>query len=108
MTRYDRTRRGVYDDPAFFDRYQQMRQRGTGLNEDLEQPALTRLLTAVVSRDVLDIGCSDGALAAGSPAAAPAMSSASISPSVSSRWPPATRLILTGIDKPYPRAERHD
>jgi 2-polyprenyl-3-methyl-5-hydroxy-6-metoxy-1,4-benzoquinol methylase len=53
----------IYDDPAFFDRYQQMRQRGTGLNEDLEQPALTRLLTAVVSRDVLDIGCGDGALA---------------------------------------------
>jgi SAM-dependent methyltransferase len=53
----------VYDDPAFFDRYQQLRQRGTGLNEDLEQPALTRLLTAVAGRDVLDVGCGDGALA---------------------------------------------
>jgi hypothetical protein len=33
----------VYDDPVFSARYQQMRQRGTALNEDLEQPALTRL-----------------------------------------------------------------
>jgi hypothetical protein len=31
----------VYDDPTFSVRYQQTRQRGTGLNEDLEQPALT-------------------------------------------------------------------
>lgn len=54
---------GAYDDPAFSDRYQQMRQRGTGLNEDLEQPALSRMLPAVTGRDVLDIGCGDGALA---------------------------------------------
>jgi hypothetical protein len=31
----------LYDDPAFFARYQEMRERGTGLNEDLEQPAIT-------------------------------------------------------------------
>jgi 2-polyprenyl-3-methyl-5-hydroxy-6-metoxy-1,4-benzoquinol methylase len=54
---------GIYDDPTFFDRYQRMRQRRTGLYEDLEQPALTRLLTAVAVRDVLDIGCGDGTLA---------------------------------------------
>lgn len=51
------------DDTAFFARYQQMRQRGTGLNEDLEQPALTRVLPAVSGRDMLEIRCGDGALA---------------------------------------------
>jgi SAM-dependent methyltransferase len=52
----------LYDDPAFFERYQAMRQRGTGLNEDLERPAITRLLPDVVGADVLDIGCGDGTL----------------------------------------------
>jgi SAM-dependent methyltransferase len=55
--------RSVYDDPGFFARYQQLRLGGTGLNEDLEQQALTRMLPAVAGRDVLDIGCGDGALA---------------------------------------------
>jgi 2-polyprenyl-3-methyl-5-hydroxy-6-metoxy-1,4-benzoquinol methylase len=53
----------VCDDPFLFSRYQQMRQRGTGLNEDLEQPALTRILPAVAGREVPDTGCGDGALA---------------------------------------------
>jgi SAM-dependent methyltransferase len=52
----------LYDDPAFFERYQQMRQRGAGLNEELERPALLRLLPDVAGADVLDIGCGDGAL----------------------------------------------
>jgi SAM-dependent methyltransferase len=52
----------LYDDQAFFDRYQQLRQRGGGLNEDLERPALVRLLPAVAGAEVLDIGCGDGAL----------------------------------------------
>lgn len=63
MIRFDRTRHLRIRRSGFFARYQQMRQRGTGLNEDLEQPALTRLLTAVAGRDVLDIGCGDGVLA---------------------------------------------
>jgi SAM-dependent methyltransferase len=54
--------RPLYDDLAFFGRYQEMRQRGTGLNEDLERPALTRLLPAVAGADVLDLGCGDGSL----------------------------------------------
>src|SRR5215469_2842141 len=54
--------RYVYDDPAFFSRYQRMRQGRTGLNEELEQPAITRLLPAVASADALDIGCGDGRL----------------------------------------------
>ena len=52
----------LYDDQAFFTRYQQMRRQGTGLNDDLERPAIIRLLPPVVDADVLDIGCGDGAL----------------------------------------------
>ena len=52
-----------YDDPAFFRRYQTMRQRAAGLNEDLEQPAMARMLPGVAGADVLDIGCGDGTLA---------------------------------------------
>ena len=52
----------LYDDPAFFERYQDMRHRGAGLNEELERPALIRLLPEVAGADVLDIGCGDGAL----------------------------------------------
>ncbi|MDF3290703.1 class I SAM-dependent methyltransferase [Streptomyces silvisoli] len=50
----------LYDDPAFFTAYQRMRAAGSGLNEELEQPALRRLLPAVADLDVLDLGCGDG------------------------------------------------
>ena len=53
--------RYINDDPAFFSRCQRMRQ--AGLSEELEQPAITRLLPAVSSADALDIGCGDGRLA---------------------------------------------
>jgi ubiquinone/menaquinone biosynthesis C-methylase UbiE len=39
-----------------------MRERGTGLNEDLERPAITRLLPDAAGTDALDIGCGDGTL----------------------------------------------
>lgn len=52
-----------YDDPGFLARYQEMRGHSAGLNEDLEQPALRRVLPAVAGADVLDIGCGDGQLA---------------------------------------------
>jgi 2-polyprenyl-3-methyl-5-hydroxy-6-metoxy-1,4-benzoquinol methylase len=52
-----------YDDPVFFSRYRQMRLQRSGLNENLEQPALARLLPQVTGADVLDIGCGDGTLA---------------------------------------------
>lgn len=58
-----RPQRYLYDDPEFFGRYQQLRRREAGLNEELEQPALTRLLPPVAGADVLDIGCGDGRLA---------------------------------------------
>jgi ubiquinone/menaquinone biosynthesis C-methylase UbiE len=53
----------VYDDAVFFERYQELRQRRAGLNEDLEQPAIIRLLPSVAGANVLDIGCGDGGLA---------------------------------------------
>lgn len=53
----------LYDEPAFFARYQQMREAGAGLNEALEQPALARLLPAVRDLDVVELGCGDGAQA---------------------------------------------
>ena len=55
--------RPLYDDPAFFRRYQRMRARGGGLNEELEQPAVIRMLPPVGGADVLEIGCGDGQLA---------------------------------------------
>jgi ubiquinone/menaquinone biosynthesis C-methylase UbiE len=53
----------LYDEPAFFARYQRMREAGAGLNEALEQPALARLLPAVRDLDVVELGCGDGAQA---------------------------------------------
>ena len=55
--------RVLYDDPAFFARYQDLRAAGDGLNEDLEQPALAALLPDVRGAHVLELGCGDGALA---------------------------------------------
>jgi hypothetical protein len=42
-----------------------MRRRGAGLNEDLEQPAIMRLLPGVADADVLDMSCSDACTARG-------------------------------------------
>ncbi|HEX3491336.1 MAG TPA: hypothetical protein VHU92_18455 [Streptosporangiaceae bacterium] len=55
--------RVLYDDPAFFARYQDLRMAGDGLNEDLEQPALAALLPDLRGAHVLELGCGDGALA---------------------------------------------
>ena len=53
----------IYDDDRFFDGYRQLRESGRGLNEAIEQPALRRLLPALVGLRVLDLGCGDGDLA---------------------------------------------
>ena len=55
--------RAQYDDAGFFGRYRHMRAQRWRLNEDLEQPALARLLPPLTGADVLDIGCGDGTLA---------------------------------------------
>ncbi len=53
----------LYDDPSFFARYQLMRAARSGLNDELEQPALARLLLPVHGASVVELGCGDGALA---------------------------------------------
>jgi ubiquinone/menaquinone biosynthesis C-methylase UbiE len=51
----------IYDDPVFFAGYKELRTKGTGLNEVLEQPALMKLLPeSLVGLNVLDIGCGFG------------------------------------------------
>jgi ubiquinone/menaquinone biosynthesis C-methylase UbiE len=55
--------RDLYDDPDFFGRYQSLRAARAGLNDELEQPALARLLPPLRGARVIDLGCGDGALA---------------------------------------------
>jgi SAM-dependent methyltransferase len=52
----------VYDDPDFFDAYQQMRDARSGINETVEQPAVRALLGDVQGKDTVDLGCGDGGL----------------------------------------------
>jgi SAM-dependent methyltransferase len=50
----------IYDNPAFFAGYKNLRQNDTGLNGALEVPALCRLLPDLHGRQVLDLGCGFG------------------------------------------------
>ena len=51
----------VYDNPAFFDGYRELRRNESGLNTALEVPALQRLLpTSLKGMRVLDLGCGFG------------------------------------------------
>jgi ubiquinone/menaquinone biosynthesis C-methylase UbiE len=56
------SRQNIYDDPAFFTAYQEMRDAESGINAAIEQPALRALLPDVTGRSVLDLGCGDGQL----------------------------------------------
>jgi len=80
----------LYDDLGFFTRYRQMRDRRAGLNDDLKQPAVARMLPRVVGGEALDIGCGDGALVRWLAGAAPVTSWALIRRRACSPWPPAT------------------
>lgn len=55
--------RDLYDDPDFFARYQLMRATRAGLNDELEQPALMRMLPRMHGASVIELGCGDGTLA---------------------------------------------
>ena len=57
------SRQNIYDDDAFFNGYQQMRDAESGINAAVEQPGLRALLPDVAGWTVLDVGCGDGALA---------------------------------------------
>jgi SAM-dependent methyltransferase len=51
----------VYDDPAFFAGYREMRAKRSGLHETVVEPALARLLGSdLAGARVLDLGCGDG------------------------------------------------
>jgi ubiquinone/menaquinone biosynthesis C-methylase UbiE len=50
----------IYDDPAFFAGYKNLRQNDTGLNGILEIPAIRRLLPDLHGAVVLDLGCGFG------------------------------------------------
>src|ERR1700759_1442665 len=63
MTQSARPGSDLYDDPSFFSRYQRMRAASAGLNDELERPALTRLLLPVHGASVVELGCGDGAMA---------------------------------------------
>ena len=53
----------LYDDPSFFAQYQLMRATRAGLNEELEQPALARMLPPMHGASVIELGCGGGTLA---------------------------------------------
>jgi SAM-dependent methyltransferase len=55
--------RDLYDDPAFFGRYQGLRAARAGLNDELEQPALARRLADAGAQRVLAVDCSERMLA---------------------------------------------
>ncbi|QTF06600.1 class I SAM-dependent methyltransferase [Brenneria izadpanahii] len=50
----------IYDDPVFFAKYKDLRRNDTGLNGDLEIPALRGLLPDLNGASVLDLGCGFG------------------------------------------------
>src|SRR5215467_2524811 len=53
----------IYDDPAFFAGYSQLRRSREGLSGAPEWPALRRMLPALEGACVLDLGCGFGAFA---------------------------------------------
>jgi predicted RNA methylase len=54
---FDLPVQNIYDNPAFFAGYKNLRQNDTGINGALEVPALCRLLPDLHGRRVLDLGC---------------------------------------------------
>ncbi|MDP8171329.1 class I SAM-dependent methyltransferase [Pasteurella skyensis] len=47
----------IYDTPAFFERYQQLRTNPISLNEIIEKPTMFSLLLNLKNKRILDLGC---------------------------------------------------
>lgn len=57
-------RQNIYDNPEFFEYYQRLRSTGITYNDFVEQPALMAMLPELQGKNVLDLGCGAGQLAA--------------------------------------------
>ncbi len=55
-------KQNIYDNPEFFKNYRNLRETGSGLNEDIEEPVVRSLLPDIAGLRVLDIGCGTGRL----------------------------------------------
>ena len=53
-------KQNIYDNPRFYAGYNTMREAQSGLNEVLEQPAMSLLLPENIHGNILDLGCGDG------------------------------------------------
>lgn len=53
-------KQNIYDDPAFFDGYQRLRDTDSGLNGAVEDPAVRSLLPDLRGLHILDLGCGFG------------------------------------------------
>jgi SAM-dependent methyltransferase len=101
MTRDPLSGSDLYDDPSFFAQYQRLRAAHAGLNDELEQPALARMLPPMAGASVVELGCGDGALARRLAAAGAAEVLAVDS---------AARMLALAVRQPHPRVryQRHD
>lgn len=50
----------IFDNETFFNGYKQLRASDANYNEQLEQPAMSKLLPDVCGKSVLDLGCGFG------------------------------------------------
>jgi len=53
-------KQNIYDNPEFFEGYQQLRKHESGLNKVLEEPATYSLLPSLDSKSIVDLGCGFG------------------------------------------------
>jgi len=56
--------KAIYDDEQFFNNYIELRSKPDNYNDFIEQPNILRLISNVVGKKVLDIGCGFGTLTA--------------------------------------------
>ena len=52
--------RNIFDDQTFFENYRALRETDVNYNDQLEQPAMRRLLPDLTGKTVLDLGCGFG------------------------------------------------